>query len=306
MRLKFDVVTNPSYQLGNKLSNKLGNGKADVFVPGVDGVLPGPFVKWVGGKRQLAQEITSRLPLSFARYFEPFSGGGAILFELMPKNAVVSDLNGELINCYQVIRDDVWSLVELLKTSVVSESFFYQIRGLDPQLLSKVERAARFIYINKAGFNGLYRENSKGQVNTSYGHNPKAKIFDKSNLLAVSQYLNWANITFIHSGYEHIESKVKRGDFVYFDPPYIPLSATANFTSYTAKGFGYEDQSALAGLFRQLHNKGVYLMMSNSNTPLTKDLYKGFDIDVVVTRRSINCDAGGRGVRPIELIIRNY
>jgi DNA adenine methylase len=224
----------------------------------------------------------------------------------MPKNAVVSDLNSELINCYQVIRDDVFSLIGLLRDYRVSQSNFLQIRALHPANLSQVERAARFIYINKAGFNGLYRENSKGQVNTSYGHNPKAKIFDKSNLLAVSQYLNWANITFIHSGYEHIESKVRRGDFVYFDPPYIPLSATAHFTSYTAKGFGYEDQLALAGLFRQLHNKGVYLMMSNSNTPLTKDLYKGFDIEVVGARRSINCDAGGREAKPIELIIKNY
>lgn len=266
-----------------------------------------PFVKWVGGKGQLLPQLLKKRPKVFRRYFEPFVGGGAFFFALNPSRGYISDVNEELINTYQVVRDDVDSLVKLLRKHRYDEEYFYAVRDWDRKKafrqMSRVKRAARFIYLNKTCFNGLHRVNSKGHFNVPFGDYKNPTIVDETNLYLCSGTLKGVDIEV--AGYMSVEEKVKKGDFVYFDPPYAPLTATANFTSYTANGFGSCDQEQLRDLCVRLDKRGVHVMVSNSSAPLILDLYKKFNLELVDAKRSINSRGNSRG--PVkEVIVTNY
>lgn len=268
--------------------------------------VPRPFVKWAGGKRQLLSILTQSSPNSFNRYFEPFIGGGAFLFSQLPERATIADVNPELINCYQVIRDDVEALIRSLKLHKNNEKHFYEVRAKDIKKLTPVQRASRFIYLNKTCFNGLYRENRNGQFNTPFGRYDNPKIVDKENLIAINAYLNNADIEINCGSYQSILNEAQAGDFVYFDPPYVPLTKTANFAGYVKDGFGINDQIELSKVYSQLSKKGVMVMLSNSNTDVIHDLYKSFKIKTIHATRSINCKGGSRGKEANEVLVTNY
>jgi len=267
---------------------------------------PKPFVKWAGGKRQILKVLLSRVPKKFNRYIEPFVGGGALFFELRPKKAIISDINYELINAYIVIRDNVEELIKDLKKHKNTEEYFYYIRSIDPNTLTSVERASRFIYLNKTCFNGLYRENSKGQFNVPYGKYKNPKICDEENLRAVSSYLNRIDVEILNCDYKKTCQLAKEGDFVYLDPPYHPLSRTASFTSYNKNGFSEEDQLELSEIFRELDKKGCFVMLSNSNTNFIRKLYSDYKVQEVKASRAINCKPNRRSKANLEVLITNF
>ncbi len=266
---------------------------------------PKPFVKWAGGKRQIIDELIGRVPKKFKTYFEPFVGGGALLFELQPEKAVIGDTNFELINAYLVIRDKVEELIEDLKRHKNEKEYYYKMRSLDPETLDPVKRASRFIYLNRTCYNGLWRVNSKGEFNVPFGRHKNPKICDEENLRAVSEYLRRADIKIVCRDYKETLEEAKRGDFVYLDPPYAPVSETSRFTKYTGEGFSLKDQEELAEVFRELDRRGCYVMLSNSDTEFVRKLYRGYIIERVSANRFINCVAKKRK-NHTELIIRNY
>ena len=269
-----------------------------------------PVLKWVGGKRQLLPQIEKHVP-DYNRYFEPFIGGGAVLFELCPKSATINDFNPELTNLYKVIKTKHKKLIELLKIHKQnnSEEYFYEIRGLDRledyAKLSDVERAARLIYMNKVCYNGLYRVNSSGFFNAPYGKYENPAIFDESNIEEVHKYLKTNDIRILTGDFAAAVADAVPGDFIYFDPPYAPLSATANFTSYSSTGFSADDQRRLKVLCDELNDKGIKFLLSNSNCEFIRDLYKDYEIEMVDAKRAINCKGSGRGTIK-EVLVRNY
>lgn len=270
-----------------------------------------PFVKWVGGKRQLIPEIEKRIPEKYSTYYEPFLGGGAVLLHLQPKKAVVNDFNSELINAYTVIRDDLDKLLEKLEEhkKLNDKDYFYEIRELDRHEsyinLSNIEKAARLIYLNKTCFNGLYRVNKSGYFNTPYGRYKNPNIVNEIVLRALSNYLNEANIEFKTGDFKDGLKNIRKGAFVYFDPPYAEVSSTANYTGYTKGGFDVREQERLRDLCVELDKRGVKWMVSNANVPLIQELYQEFNIDVIGAKRSINSKADKRG-EVEEVLIRNY
>lgn len=270
------------------------------------GPRPRPFVKWVGGKSQLLDILQAEAPDAFGRYYEPFIGGGAYLFSQLPHSATISDSNAELINCYQMIRDDVEALIRSLRTHKNDETHFYAVRAKKISTMTPVQRASRFIFLNKTCFNGLYRENKSGQFNSPFGRYENPKIVDTENLRAISKYLQTYDVEIKHSGYQYVLDKALPGDYVYFDPPYVPLTKTANFASYVKGGFGLQDQVELANTFAELSKNGVLVMLSNSNTPIIHELYKGFNIKIIHAARAINCKGGKRGKEANEVLITNY
>lgn len=269
-----------------------------------------PFIKWVGGKRQLLGEIEKLMPEKYDTYYEPFVGGGAVLLHNLPKKAVINDLNSELINTWNVVKNDSEKLIKLLEEykGKNSKDFYLNLRIADRDgrmpLMSSVEKAARFIFMNKTGFNGLYRVNSKGQNNVPYGRYKNPNIADM-RILSVSNYLQNNDISILNGSYINALSGVSTGDFVYFDPPYIPSSQTAAFTSYTSEGFNIDDQKKLRDIFFMLKKQGVQVMLSNSDTELTKELYKDANIHFVKATRMINSKAAKRG-KVGEVIITSY
>lgn len=273
---------------------------------------PRPFVKWVGGKTQLLPEIVKYVPKRFNTYFEPFLGGGAVLFQIHPKHAVVNDLNGELINAYKQVQTNPEQLIHLLKQMFNKDTkeYYMSIRALDRsdkfETLTDVQRAARFIYLNKAGFNGLWRVNKKGQNNVPYGQHTKLTVPEDA-IRVDSEFFKDSDVTFLSGDYRTCVQSTKKGDFVYFDPPYIPVNPTSNFVNYTKAGFGLAQQKELAQLAKELYNKGAYVMLSNSDTPLTRKLYKDFMFHVhhVEARRSINRNGKKRGAVG-EVLITTY
>lgn len=266
-----------------------------------------PFIKWVGGKTQLLPELTKRFPKKIGRYFEPFIGGGALFFSVQPSVAYISDINPELINAYQIVRDDVETLITDLKKHMYEEKYYYKIRDLDRSSdyvnLSPVEKASRIIFLNKSCYNGLYRVNSKGQFNTPFGRYTNPTILDSVNLRACSKSLR--NVTIKLAEFDAFEQEITTNDFVYFDPPYVPLSTTAYFTSYSSEGFGIEMQQSLFELCRRLDLRGIRFMLSNSSATFVKELYKQFKIDLVGASRAINSKGSKRG-QIDEVIVTNY
>lgn len=269
-----------------------------------------PVVKWVGGKRQLLEYLIPLVPAQFKQYFEPFAGGGALFFALEPKKAFINDKNTQLIEVYETIRDHLDEFIECLAEFDTSESSYYEIRSWDrdPEFfesIGKIKRAARFLYLNKTCYNGLYRVNSRGEFNVPFGKYSNPRIVDEENLRNVSIFLQSSDIHFSSQDFEYITEHVGEEDLIYLDPPYVPISATANFTSYTAQGFSEEDQIRLKELCTHLHNKGAYFMLSNSGAELVYDLYSEFTIREVPARRSINSQGNKRG-HVNEVVVFNY
>ena len=263
----------------------------------------GPFLKWAGGKRQLLTEIKRRMPKEYGGYYEPFVGGGAIFFGTLHAPALISDTNQELINCYKIVRDQVEDLIVDLAKHENSEEYFYSIRAIQPAALSRVERASRFIYLNRTCFNGLYRVNRKGQFNVPYGRYKNPALIPADKLRAANTNLQGVEVEF--ADYRKVARMAETGDFIYLDPPYIPLSGYADFKRYTSDIFGIEQHREMAALLGELDEKGVKFMVSNSDTPLSRELYRDWNIDAVVARRLINCDATKRE-GALEVIVTNY
>lgn len=270
-----------------------------------------PFVKWAGGKRQLIPQIRERMPKKYEDYYEPFVGGGAVIFDLLPANALINDINKALINTYRQIRDipekfiaDVNRLDKEMPED--GRAYYYSLRELYNDKLMKseydLELASLFVFINKHCFNGLYRVNGKGLFNVPYNNSRRASI-DEEAIMEISKYLK--DVKIVDGDFEEACEDAKRGDFVFLDSPYAPLNPTS-FESYTKEGFDVESHKRLSKLYDDLTDRGCYCMLTNHNTQLINDLYgnKGYKIEVVSVKRMINSDASNRVGK--EVIICNY
>lgn len=266
-----------------------------------------PFLKWAGGKGQLMAQLQPLLPARpVRRYFEPFVGSAALFFALRPEQATLSDVNAELVDCYRAVQTEVGALIAALSAHRYEEQVYYRVREQDPGALSLPERAARTIYLNKTGYNGLYRVNRAGRFNVPFGRytNPGfASRESLENLRACSRAL--AGVRLLVRDFGEIVRDARKGDLVYFDPPYVPLSDTSDFTAYVPGGFGPREQERLASVVHALSDRGVLVMLSNSDTPAVRDLYARYGIDVVSASRSINSRANKRG-KIAEVVVRNY
>jgi DNA adenine methylase len=272
-----------------------------------------PILKWAGGKRQLLEHLAVRVPGKMRRYVEPFAGGAALYLAIADadepathrtfEEARLADLNEELMVTYRAVAEDVEAVIRLLHAYEHREEVYYATRALDVATLSPAERAARMIFLNKTCFNGLWRVNSKGLFNVPFGRYANPRICDEECLRAAAPLLARATLTC--ADFHDLLADLGPGDFVYFDPPYAPVSETADFTSYAKEGFGPGDQERLAHTFRALAERGVLCMLSNADTPLTRALYKDFAIDVVHARRSVNSKATRRGTVP-ELVVTSW
>lgn len=272
-----------------------------------------PFTKWTGGKRQLLPELIDLMPKQFNRYYEPFVGGGALLFELTPGKATINDYNTDLILTYREIRDNVKELIEILEIHQENNTkdYYLDLRATDRdgriEKMTDTEKAARLLYLLRVNFNGLYRVNLKNQFNVPYGRYKNPKIVDEILLYDINRYLKSNDIDILEGDFEKAISKVSSGDFVYFDPPYAPISSTSSFTSYTNEGFDESDQIRLRDAFIELSKRGAYVVLSNSDVEFIHQLYSNIpniDIRVVKANRMINSKANKRG-EINELIIRS-
>jgi DNA adenine methylase len=268
---------------------------------------PAPFLKWAGGKRQLLPRILALAPARIETYFEPFVGGGAVFFALAGERrfarAVLADANPELVNCYETIRDDVAGVIDELREHRNTSSAYYKVRARDPRRLSNAARAARVIYLNRCGYNGLYRVNSDGRFNVPFGRYVRPNICDVPRLEAASRALQGAQIV-CGDFREVIErERPRQDDFVYLDPPYVPISRTASFTSYAQRAFGPDDQRRLADVLASLSRERVPAVLSNSYCQATLRLYAGLDHQKVPARRAINSVGRRRGPVP-EILVR--
>ena len=269
------------------------------------------FLKWVGGKRQLMPTIVEHLPENIKdyKYIEPFIGGGAVLFNLQPKNAIINDFNEELINVYQVIKNNLDELIIDLKKHKNEADYFYSIRSLDRnsefKKLTAVKRASRIIFLNKTCFNGLYRVNNAGEFNSPFGRYKNPNIVNEPTLKAVNKFLNNNNIEINSGDYSEILKQADKKCFVYLDPPYHPISESSNFTGYVQGGWNIYDQIDLKTACDELHKRGVKFLLSNSSADFIKDLYKDYKITIVKANRAINSNGADRG-EVDEVLIRNY
>lgn len=270
-----------------------------------------PVLKWVGGKRQIMPLIVALLPKDIRKltYIEPFIGGGAVLFHLQTKKAIINDFNSELINVYEVIKNNLEDLITDLKKHKNDSDYFYAIRGLDRtkkfEKLSKIKKASRVIYLNKTCFNGLYRVNNAGEFNAPFGRYKNPNIVNEPTLKAVSKYLNANDIQLRSEDYEKILKDAKGSSFVYLDPPYHPLSESSNFTGYVKGGWDVDDQVRLREACDKLNDRGIKFLLSNSASEFIKDQYKKYHINIVKANRSINSNGEKRG-EVEEVLIRNY
>lgn len=272
---------------------------------------PSPFVKWVGGKGRIIPQLEPLLPpgVDKMRHVEPFVGGGALFFSRLPKRALLCDINPSLINTYTSIRDDVDGVIAGLEKLAVGhgKERYYATREKYNELKkaggNPTQRAAMFIYLNKTCFNGLHRVNRRGEFNVPIGSYKNPRIVDPAGLHVASDVLKRAKI--VESGFDGLLKSARPGDFVYFDPPYEPVSTTASFTSYTKNGFNQEDQTRLRDVYNELDRRGCKLMLSNSDVPFIRELYKDHNIDIVAAPRAINCNARRRG-KVSEVVVRNY
>lgn len=277
-----------------------------------------PFVKWAGGKSQLLAALEHHWPATFGRYVEPFLGGGAVFFHLAPEEALLSDANAELIETWTVVRDQVDALIASLERHIWDESYFYELRAADATVLTPVERASRFIYLNKTCYNGLYRVNRSGQFNVPFGRYKKApSIYDAENLCAASALLQSADLRV--ADFEVTMAEAGAGDFIYLDPPYDPVSATANFTHYTEGRFDAREQQRLARAVVTATERGAFVLLNNSDTEFIRSLFPGglrvarhtllpaggYRVSSVETNRAINSDATKRK-GAYELVVTNF
>jgi len=265
-----------------------------------------PFLKWAGGKTQLLRPLLELLPTKCRTYYEPFVGGGAVFFAMAAEgrfqHAVVNDWNAELVNCYEVIQGSPDDLVECLGSIPFGKEHFERLKAQDPLTLDPVARAARTVYLNKTGFNGLYRVSKKaGKFNVPFGKWAKPpKVLDEPNIRACSAVL--AHGVDVRQGdFSDAVAGAGLGDVAYFDPPYVPVSPTANFLGYTSKGFGLKDQEQLAEVCRTLVSRGTFVVASNADTEITRRLYEGFELHEVKARRAINSKGSRRG--PVDELI---
>lgn len=272
-----------------------------------------PVVKWAGGKRQILEKLKANLPEKFNNYFEPFIGGGALLFDLAPKNATINDVNQELLAIYTCLKDDELyrlMLEELDKHEKNhSEEYYYHVREWDRDPRFELEplwkRAARAIYLNKSCFNGLYRVNAKGYFNVPSAKKEHVVTYSKANMEEIHEYFKDDNVTILSGDFVEATRNAHEGDFVYFDPPYDSWEDKESFTAYSKFDFNKDDQRRLADCFKDLTNKGVKCMLSNHNTAYINELYNGFNIQIIKAKRMINANAAGRGAVE-EVIITNY
>ncbi len=276
-------------------------------------VEPKPFVKWAGGKRQIIDAISKHIPSEFECYFEPFLGGGAVLFHLLQKNpqmrCKVSDLNSDLVLAYVTIRDRVEELIQSLQNHAKNyhknpDSYYYGVRENEPK--SQIEKVSRLLFLNRTCFNGLYRVNSRGKFNVPLGRYSNPNIVNEENLLAVSHTLRSKRIQISCRDFASVLQDAKKGDFVYFDPPYQPVSKTANFTSYTNKDFGYKDLEKLVAVSEKLSDRGCKILHSNSNSKEVRSLFsRDWKIVEIAANRAINSNSAKR-TGQTELLIKNY
>jgi DNA adenine methylase len=261
-----------------------------------------PFLKWAGGKRQLLPHLLRHAPRKFGRYFEPFVGGGALFFALRPRLATLADVNERLIRAYRGVAYSVDDVTRLLRAYPYDPDFYYRMRAVDIDRGTDAEVAAWFIYLNRTGYNGLYRVNRSNHFNVPFGRYANPTVCDEPTLRACAGALAGKDI--LVEDFESVATGAQRGDFVYFDPPYVALSATSSFTSYTSRGFGEAEQVRLRDLARSLKRRGVHVLLSNSSAPFVRDLYAtGFQVLEVPATRMVNSKGGGRG--PVdELMIR--
>lgn len=271
---------------------------------------PRPFLKWAGGKGQLLPDLVERVAHAgdWRRYHEPFVGGGALFFELqrsgrLRHGATLSDTNPNLVEVWHVVQSDVDALIEVLRghARACDEAYYYAVRGSVPT--TPVERAARVIFLNKTGFNGLYRENSKGQFNVPFGRYASPAICDEPNLRACHGALQ--GIELVCAPFQAVLDRAAEGDLVYFDPPYVPVSLSSSFTKYAREGFDQADQVRLREVFATLGARGVKVLLSNSDTPLIEVLYRGYNFRTVMATRNVNRNAAGRGAIP-EALVSTY
>ena len=271
-----------------------------------------PFVKWAGGKRQIMPEIKKYVPENYDTFYEPFVGGGAVFFELAPRKAVLNDYNSELMNVFECIKDE--DKFDKMCTELNhheanhSEEYYYQVRNIDRDIkkynkLADYKKAARTIYLNKACFNGLYRVNSKNEFNVPFGKKEKVNTYEGQNLGVVHCILNFNDIKLLSTDFEEAVKDAKKGDFVYLDPPYD--SDTSTFNDYTENGFNKDEQIRLAKLFKELSDRGCYVMLSNHNTILVKEMYSDYNIHIIEANRNINAN-GKKRKKVEEVIITNY
>ncbi len=297
-------------------NNWIDDKKSDISISQIrnNRKIPHPFLKWAGGKRQLIPQLKNYFPKKFNKYIEPFVGGGAVFFYLYRegflkyKKAVLIDINKELINCYKVIKNNVIDLIKSLRNHKNEKNYYYKVRELDRNFetynkMTAIEKASRIIYLNRCCYNGLYRVNSKGQFNVPFGKYKNPNFCDKENLRAVNMVLQ--NVKIIHDSFERCPDFTNENTFLYFDPPYVPLSKTASFTSYTKENFIKEDQIKLKRLIDKLTEIGSKVMLSNSYNDFILDLYKEYFIKKVSAKRAINSNASKRGEIK-EVLITNY
>jgi DNA adenine methylase len=262
-----------------------------------------PFLKWAGGKTQLLHELISRMPASYNVYFEPFIGGGALYFAVSPEEAVIADINEDLVNVYNVVRDNPEELLEALSSYVNDKDFYYEVRAQDQDKLSPIDRAARLIYLNRTCFNGLYRVNKSGQFNVPFANYKNPNIVQSERIMTASNTLHRTKV--FNASFEKVLVGAKEGDFIYLDPPYYPKDVYSDFKRYNKEQFHENDHQRLAALYNELSDRGCYVMLSNSDTPFTRDLYKKWCVDTVYAKRMINSDSSKRG-EVTEIIVTNY
>lgn len=264
-----------------------------------------PVIKWAGGKRQLIDRYREFFPARYNAYHEPFLGGGAVFFHLMPPVSFLSDSNEELINMYLVIQNKVDQLIEDLSRHKNDRDYYYQIRSLDVRTLTDVQRASRLIYLNKTCYNGLYRVNRKGEFNVPFGKYKRPRFLDVDSLLAANRVLQRAVL--MAGDFEMVLENARPGDFVYLDPPYYPVSRTSGFTGFTDRSFSAKDHERLSRTFDELAGRGCMVMLSNSDTPFVRDLYAKYHRGIIslTANRPINSRADKRG--PVgELIVCSW
>jgi len=259
-----------------------------------------PFLKWAGGKTQLIPELLKYVPKFFNKYIEPFVGGGALYFNLSHTKSIISDSNEELIITYKEVRDNPDGVIDVLDSYRNEESFYYKIRGLEPEKLSNSERAARFIYLNKTCYNGLYRVNKQGKFNVPYGKRT-GNFYNRETLIAASEHLSNAKI--FNSDYQYVLNKyAQEGDFIFLDPPYYPKGGYADFNRYTKEFFYEEDHVKLANAFKDLIERGCYVILTNSDHPSILELYKDYNIEIIDSRRAISSNPKTRKGKDIIVL----